>query len=202
MVGVDTHVVALQVEGKLAAFDVLQFILMQVRPAPQPRVDDVGEAFAPSDLRAECRERSEGTGSSSARRRPTRSLKQLESVTVARNRRVSYLQTPVKRSLNGHALAGMGSVGGDGSDEGVELVFLLLQLFHQALDGAFGKGFALASLPVAHQAVHNAQARVVAGRCVGDRHFDFRLSLSFSLGTFSADILLMKAHFIGKPVQA
>lgn len=50
VVGVDTHVVALEVKGKLAAFDVLQLILMQVRPAPQARIDDVGEAFTPSHL--------------------------------------------------------------------------------------------------------------------------------------------------------
>lgn len=50
VVGVDTHVVTLEVKGKLAAFDVLQLILMQVRPPPQARIDDVGEAFTPSHL--------------------------------------------------------------------------------------------------------------------------------------------------------
>lgn len=95
-----------------------------------------------------------------------------------------YLQTPVQCSLNGHTLAGMGSIGGNGSNEGVELVFFLFQLFHQALDGPLGKGFALTSLSVAHQAVHNAQAGVIARRCVGDRHLDFRLSL----GTFRRQI--------------
>lgn len=93
-----------------------------------------------------------------------------------------YLQTPVKCSLNGNTLAGMGSIGGNGSNEGVQLIFFLFQLFHQTLDGPFGKGFALTSLSVAHQAVHNAQAGVIASRCVGDRHFDFWLSR----GTFRA----------------
>lgn len=79
-----------------------------------------------------------------------------------------YLQTPVKCPLNGNTLAGMGSIGGNGGNEGVELVFLLFQLLHQTLDGPLGKGFTLTSLPVAHQAVHNAQAGVVARRCVGD----------------------------------
>lgn len=88
-----------------------------------------------------------------------------------------YLQTPVKCSLNGNTLAGMGSIGGNGSNEGVQLVFFLFQLFHQALDGPLGKGFTLPSLSVAHQAVHNAQAGVIASRCVGDRHFDFWLSM-------------------------
>lgn len=50
MIGVDTHIVALEVKGKLAAFDVLQLILMQVGPPPQPCVDNVGEAFTPSYL--------------------------------------------------------------------------------------------------------------------------------------------------------
>lgn len=69
----------------------------------------------------------------------------------------------------------MGSIGGDGSNEGVQLVFFLFQLFHQTFDGPLGKGFALTSLTVAHQAVHNAQAGVVAGGGVGNRHFDFTL---------------------------
>lgn len=50
MIGVDTHIVALEVKGKLAAFDVLQLILMQVGPPPQPCVDNVGETFTPSYL--------------------------------------------------------------------------------------------------------------------------------------------------------
>lgn len=50
VVGVDTHVVTLEVKGKLAAFDVLQLVLVQVGPAPQPCVDDVGEAFPPRYL--------------------------------------------------------------------------------------------------------------------------------------------------------
>lgn len=57
VVGVDTHVVTLEVKGILAAFDVLQFILVQVRPPPQPRVDNVGEAFAPGYLCTERKER-------------------------------------------------------------------------------------------------------------------------------------------------
>lgn len=34
MVRVDTHVVVLQVEGILAEFDMLEFIFVEVRPAP------------------------------------------------------------------------------------------------------------------------------------------------------------------------
>ncbi len=89
---------------------------------------------------------------------------------------LSYLQPSIKRPLNGHTLAGMGSIGGDRRDEGVELVFLLLQLFHQALDGPLGERLALATLSVTHEAVHDAQAGVVAGRCVGDGHLGFYLS--------------------------
>lgn len=88
-----------------------------------------------------------------------------------------YLQPSIKCPLNGHTLAGMGSIGGDSCDEGVKLVFFLFQLFHQTLDGPFGERLALTTLPVTHQAVHNAQAGIVAGRCVGDGHLDFWLSL-------------------------
>lgn len=144
MIGVDTHVVTLEVEGKLAVFDVFQFILMQVRPPPQPGIDYMGEPFTSS-----------------------------------------HLQPSIKCPLNGHTLAGMGPVGGDSSDEGVKLVFLLLQLFHQALDGPLGKRLALATLSVTHQAVHNAQAGVVAGGCVGDGHLDL------SLTALSENIMLL-----------
>lgn len=61
MIGVDTHIVTLEVKGKLAAFDVLQFILVQVGPAPQARVDNVGEAFPASHLSTGCTERTEIT---------------------------------------------------------------------------------------------------------------------------------------------
>lgn len=72
------------------------------------------------------------------------------------------LQPPVQRPLDGHTLAGMDAVGGDGGDEGVQLVLLLLQLLHQALDGALGEAFVLAALPVTHEAVDDAEAGVVA----------------------------------------
>lgn len=83
-----------------------------------------------------------------------------------------HLKPSVQSALDGHTLAGMSSVGGDGSDERVKFILLLFQLFHQALDGSFGERLALAALPVAHQAVHDAQAGVVAGRRVRDRHPD------------------------------
>ena len=50
MVGVDADAVLLQIKGILAVLDVLQLVLVQVWPAPDPGVDDVGEAFAPCDL--------------------------------------------------------------------------------------------------------------------------------------------------------
>lgn len=56
----------------------------------------------------------------------------------------------------------MHSVGGDGGDERVQLVLLLLELLHQALDGTLGETLILATLPVAHEAVHDAQAGIVA----------------------------------------
>lgn len=69
---------------------------------------------------------------------------------------ISHLQPSVQGPLNGHTLAGVGTVGRDSCDEGVELIFLLLQLLHQALDGAFCKRLTLAPLSVAHQAVDDA----------------------------------------------
>lgn len=50
MVGVDTHAVTLEVKGKLAVFDVLQFIFMQVRPPPQSGIDYMREAFTSRHL--------------------------------------------------------------------------------------------------------------------------------------------------------
>ena len=50
VVGVDAHVVVLEVEGVLAELDVLQLVLVEVGPAPQPGVDHVGEAFTPRHL--------------------------------------------------------------------------------------------------------------------------------------------------------
>lgn len=44
--------VALEVERKLAELDVLQLVLVQVRPAPYARVDDVRKALPPGHLQA------------------------------------------------------------------------------------------------------------------------------------------------------
>lgn len=67
----------------------------------------------------------------------------------------------------------MGPISRDSGDERVKLIFFLLQLFHQAFNGPLGKRLALAPLPVTHQAVHDAQASIVAGRRVCDGHLDF-----------------------------
>lgn len=129
MIGVHAHTVTLEVKGKLAVFHVLQFILMQVRPAPQPCIDYMREAFTSS-----------------------------------------HLQPSIKCPLNGHTLARVSPIGGDSCNERVKFVFFLLQLLHQALDGALGKRLALAALPVTHEAVYNAEAGIVAGRSIGDGH--------------------------------
>lgn len=54
----------------------------------------------------------------------------------------------------------MSAVGGDGGDEAVQLIPLLLQLLHQTLDGALGKTLALPALTMAHEAVHDAQTGI------------------------------------------
>lgn len=50
VVRVDTNAVALQIKRILAVFDVLQLVLVQVGPPPQPRVHNMRETFTPSHL--------------------------------------------------------------------------------------------------------------------------------------------------------
>lgn len=64
VIGVDAYIVILKVKGKLAEFDMLQFILMQVWPPPQPGVDHMREAFTSSHLGTE-RTRWDNTGQQS-----------------------------------------------------------------------------------------------------------------------------------------
>ena len=91
----------------------------------------------------------------------------------------SYLQSSVQRPLDGHTLAGVDAVGGDGSDERVQLVLLLLQLLHQAFDGSLGEALVLTALPVAHQAVDDAEAGVgAAGGWAEHRHGQLGRGLS------------------------
>lgn len=53
MVGVDTHIVILQVKGVLAELDMLEFIFVEVRPAPQPCINHMRKTFPPCHLRRE-----------------------------------------------------------------------------------------------------------------------------------------------------
>ena len=57
-----------------------------------------------------------------------------------------------------------GAVRGDGRDERVQLVPLLLELLHEALDGRPGEALRLAALTVVHQAVDDRRARVRGAR--------------------------------------
>lgn len=51
MVGVDAHLFLLGAEWELAALQRLQLVVrLQVRPAPHPAVDDVGQALAVGHL--------------------------------------------------------------------------------------------------------------------------------------------------------
>lgn len=90
VVGIDAHRVALEVERVLAVLNMLQLILVQVRPSPDACINYVWESLAASDL-----------------------------------------QTPIQCSLDRDAFAGMRPVRGDGSDQRVQLVSLLLQFLHQ-----------------------------------------------------------------------
>ena len=57
-----------------------------------------------------------------------------------------YLEASVQSALDGDAFGGVGAVGGDGRDEAVQLVPLLLQLLHEALDRALGERLGLTAL--------------------------------------------------------
>lgn len=50
MVGIDADIVILQVKGVLAELDMLEFIFVEVRPAPQPCINDMRKAFPPCHL--------------------------------------------------------------------------------------------------------------------------------------------------------
>ena len=50
VVGVHTDAVRLQVECELAVLDLLELVLVQVGPAPDPGVDHMGKAFSPGNL--------------------------------------------------------------------------------------------------------------------------------------------------------
>lgn len=52
VVGVNTHVIVLQIERILTELDVLEFILVEVRPSPQTSVYDMRETLPPSHLRS------------------------------------------------------------------------------------------------------------------------------------------------------
>lgn len=47
-----TDRIAFQIERKLAIFDVLQLILVQIRPTPDSRVDDMRKTFSARDLKS------------------------------------------------------------------------------------------------------------------------------------------------------
>ena len=72
MIGVHADIVALQVKGKLTVFDVLQLILVQVGPSPQPGVDHMRESFTSSHLDGnQPRVRWGDTGDSNEEEEPT-----------------------------------------------------------------------------------------------------------------------------------
>ena len=56
VVGVHAHRVGLEIEGVLAILHLLQLILVQVWPSPDPRIDHMWKAFSPSDLQERCQD--------------------------------------------------------------------------------------------------------------------------------------------------
>ena len=57
------------------------------------------------------------------------------------------LKSSIKSLRDGDTCGRGVAVGGDGRDQGVQLIPLLLQLLHQALDCTPGKRFSLPTLP-------------------------------------------------------
>ena len=51
MIRIDTNGIGLKVERKVATLGATKLVLVEVRPAPDPSVDDVGKAFPTGDLR-------------------------------------------------------------------------------------------------------------------------------------------------------
>ena len=58
-----------------------------------------------------------------------------------------YLEPAVQSSRDGHTLGRLGPAGGDGSDQGIKFISLLLQLLHQRLYCPLWERLALSSLP-------------------------------------------------------
>ena len=81
-----------------------------------------------------------------------------------KTRASTHLEAAIQCARNGDTLGGLGAARGDGRDQRVQLVPLLLELLDEGLDGPLGEGLALPALPVAHEAVHDGQAGVGAGR--------------------------------------
>ena len=88
-----------------------------------------------------------------------------------------HLKSSVQGPGDGDTFGRLGSTGGDGGYQRVQLVSLLLQLLYQGLYGALAEGFALSALPgvslklgeremrtghlpVTHQTVHDGEAGV------------------------------------------
>lgn len=72
----------------------------------------------------------------------------------------AYLQPAVQGPLNCDAFTGMRAVSRDRCYQRIQLIALFFQLLHQGLDGALGEPLTLPTLPVAHQRVNDAEARV------------------------------------------
>ena len=94
------------------------------------------------------------------------------------NKQVPHLKPSIECPLDRNTLARVRAIRRDGCDEGVQLILLLLQFLNQALYGSLSKCLAFTALPMAHQAVHDAQACIVACRRVGDGHGDLCAALA------------------------
>lgn len=50
VIGVDTYIVVLEIEGILAELDMFELVFVEVWPTPQSSVDDMRKAFSPCYL--------------------------------------------------------------------------------------------------------------------------------------------------------
>ena len=51
MVRIDAYGIGLEVESKLAVFDLFQFVLVQIWPSPNPGINHVWKTFAAGNLK-------------------------------------------------------------------------------------------------------------------------------------------------------
>ena len=123
MVGIDADAVSLQVKCVLTVLDILQFIFVQVWPAPDASINYVWKPFSCGNLREYIKHRHS--------QEPSSDLK-------------SAIQSPG----DSDTLGVLRPACGDGCDQTVQLVSLLFQFLYQGLYCSLAECLALSPLAV------------------------------------------------------